>query len=420
MDTTLNDPMEVETHNKKRPATFSPTKEPPKKIFINKNNNDNKLISSLTNRLDEIFENIKPIGKDATKQIIEIIRKPVLKLFTEALESSRNDASRNFSIVKNNDLASIHDKLNLILNGTKPKNAIPTFSSIVSNIDNPTPTVPPTPTNRSTFTPPPPPLPKKLPKVKPIISKSGPHLIIKDLLPDTQEEKSLLEKIKEVSNPSNLGFNIKGFNNTNKSRVIIHLESEKDCSTLKNNLTNKLDKKRIEISAGIPTLPRVAILGVPKSSDDTEILKSTSSIFNDLPDKKPLSDSLKIIRRTNGNLIVSTAIVECSPDAYTILLKQGRFFINYNRCKLEPAKSTRQCFRCGEFGHNQNSCSKEEICLFCSLSHSSFSCPSKDDKNLHICSNCSRASPNLAKHSALSKNCPFIKQHSNNLIHLDA
>ena len=85
--------MEVDNLNKnKRPATFSPIKEPPKKLFINKNNSENKLFSSLTEKLDGILRNINPIGKDATKQIIEIIREPVLKLITESLESSRNDA----------------------------------------------------------------------------------------------------------------------------------------------------------------------------------------------------------------------------------------------------------------------------------------------------------------------------------------
>ena len=37
-------------------------------------------------------------------------------------------------------------------------------------------------------------------------------------------------------------------------------EPIEDCSTSKNNLTNKFDEKRIEIS-------HIAILGVPKSSD---------------------------------------------------------------------------------------------------------------------------------------------------------
>ena len=414
----IEDGMDIDTHNltnsKKRPASFSPQKEPPKKIV---NDQDRGILSSLTMKLDIILDNTKPILKDASKSFISTIREPILMLITEALSNSKNEVNKNISIIKSqdfkNEFASIQEKLNLLLQGTKQNQAGSTsYSSIVSNPDNQTITLPhtspPTPISHPTLTPTPP------SSINPptIRQKAGPHIIIKDLLPDTNEQKSLLEKIKEVSNPSNLGFNIKGCNNTNKNRVIIHLDSDKDCTTLKNNLMNKLDTNRIEISAGVPTLPRIAILGVPKTSDDISILNSTSSTFSTFPDNKLLTDSLKIIRRTNGNAEVSTVIIECSPTAHTILSKIGHFFIDFNRCKLEPAKNTRQCFRCGEFGHNKNSCSKDEICLFCSLPHPSFSCPSKDDKKLHTCSNCSRSSPNLAKHSALSNKCPFIKQHS--------
>lgn len=90
--------------------------------------------------------------------------------------------------------------------------------------------------------------------------------------------------------------------------------------------------------------------------------------------------------RTRGTVIIS-----CSSQQAREIMVRGGIVIcggKYDANLFEWSIVTKQCFRCGEWGHSQNACRKKATCGHCAESHETRDCRNKDKPR---CGNCGQS-----------------------------
>ena len=98
-----------------------------------------------------------------------------------------------------------------------------------------------------------------------------------------------------------------------------------------------------------------------------------------------------------------------SPDLRQSLLQRGSLNFDLTRCRVEPYSYFKQCHHCQRPGHSHDCCPSSNgpaTCMYCAKAHSTVSCPTKDQRNTHKCSNCKSTS-----HHAGYQGCPVLQKH---------
>ena len=109
--------------------------------------------------------------------------------------------------------------------------------------------------------------------------------------------------------------------------------------------------------------------------------------------KQGVTDARMVTIKKNGEMIrVNTAILTFNRPTPPATLKVG-----FERCTVQPyVPSPLRCFKCQQFGHQQDNCSKAKVCAKCAQpDHQDTACTSAIK-----CVNCN------GEHTAYSKNCP--------------
>ena len=109
--------------------------------------------------------------------------------------------------------------------------------------------------------------------------------------------------------------------------------------------------------------------------------------------KQGVTDARMVTIKKNGEMIrVNTAILTFNRPTPPATLKVG-----FERCTVQPyVPSPLRCFKCQQFGHHQDNCSKAKVCAKCAQpDHQDTACTSAMK-----CVNCN------GEHTAYSKNCP--------------
>ena len=109
--------------------------------------------------------------------------------------------------------------------------------------------------------------------------------------------------------------------------------------------------------------------------------------------KQGVTDARMVTIKKNGEMIrVNTAILTFNRPTPPATLNVG-----FERCTVQPyVPSPLRCFKCQQFGHHQDNCSKAKVCAKCAqLDHQDTACTPAMK-----CVNCN------GEHTAYSKNCP--------------
>ena len=117
----------------------------------------------------------------------------------------------------------------------------------------------------------------------------------------------------------------------------------------------------------------------------------------------------------------TTVGIKVSPVIRHFLMNQQCIYIGHSRCQVFDRLDMKQCFRCQKFGHISDDCREANaICMYCSASHITRSCPHKDNKQNHRCTNCSHSTEDSHQNSCNShhsgdETCPIIRQEKDKL-----
>ena len=88
----------------------------------------------------------------------------------------------------------------------------------------------------------------------------------------------------------------------------------------------------------------------------------------------------------------TTLGIKVSPIIREQLLNNGRIYVGSARCPVFDRFHIKQCFKCQKIGHISTDCKEDHvICMYCSASHSTGSCPVKKNKSCFKCRNCAQS-----------------------------
>lgn len=110
----------------------------------------------------------------------------------------------------------------------------------------------------------------------------------------------------------------------------------------------------------------------------------------------------------------TTLGIKVSSTLYDDLIATSKLFIGNTCCNVSDRFDIRQCFKCQKMGHISTKCQETSpICMYCSSSHGTKSCPNKHNVSLHRCRNCAQSrSPSVIAgcntHHSGSDKCPIV------------
>ena len=222
-------------------------------------------------------------------------------------------------------------------------------------------------------------------------------------------------------------------------KVILSFPSEQDRDEGRKSLESlpAVNEFKISINEAKKMFPKVTVTNIPNNLISHIIAEKLSvSEFREkvksfiearFLDKNQEVKELVTQNRTFKVIFVkcgkdyTTVGIKVSPDIRHILIRNQYIHIGYSRCKVVDRFDMRQCFRCQKFGHMSHQCRETAVvCMYCSASHISRSCPYKDDKAKHRCTNCSHSTDETLRntchtHHSGSEDCPIMKQEVDNL-----
>lgn len=145
------------------------------------------------------------------------------------------------------------------------------------------------------------------------------------------------------------------------------------------------------------------IKNVPISFKDSELIAEI--IANDYrftAENFTLVRSFKVGGGDRQNIVFNT-----SEGIYQNLKTHPFVYFDYERYRIVPYISLKQCFSCSGFGHFANTCrAKTKRCPSCSGDHTYKECTA----NTFKCGLCSKTSSNNITHKATSNVCPLRKK----------
>ena len=259
---------------------------------------------------------------------------------------------------------------------------------------------------------------------------------------DQQTNTSLNETVKIISNefmsvPLNF---IKS--NENKNNIVVSFPSEKHKETGKIilNSSKNIRQKNFTIADGKKMFPKITIPTIPNSLVQHIISQRSSLTVSEYRAKLKECLLIKLLEKNEavnhyvkndkktfdiiyvnvGNDYTSIG-VKLSPIIRSYIMMTKYIFIGNTRCKVSDRIDIKQCFKCQRIGHMSAECSEPNvICMYCGASHAAHTCPNKQDKTLHRCTNCSRSSDPATQslchtHHSGSDKCPIIIKEKSSL-----
>ncbi|XP_055585171.1 uncharacterized protein LOC129738022 [Uranotaenia lowii] len=228
------------------------------------------------------------------------------------------------------------------------------------------------------------------------------------IIKPVQNQDACVTRDEIQSNLNPVELEVKDFRSLPSGDVLVRCASASSALQLSDTV-NRILPNRYETEIKAPLKPRIKISGLSEDIDADNIIPLLRQ-QNNIPE----SAVLKIVRITKSEGKDMFAIIE--PDAQTFgqLLRIGRVNLGWNRCRVTEQINVRRCFRCSEFGHIANTCTKPHCCPKCSENHSLNECSSSIQK----CGNCMIANTKRTDeetlydifHSAWSSDCPAYAQ----------
>lgn len=103
-------------------------------------------------------------------------------------------------------------------------------------------------------------------------------------------------------------------------------------------------------------------------------------------------------------------VIEVSPQIRSVLLDEGRFYLDFAACKVVDHLVVTRCYKCQRYGHVEKHCKRAggPLCSHCGREgHLRSACSRSDDKP--VCINC-LAAKRPCEHRVGSTDCPMYRR----------
>ena len=192
-----------------------------------------------------------------------------------------------------------------------------------------------------------------------------------------------------------------------EDQLVIKASTASDHDLIQGTWPDKAFKTGIKL-LDKPTKLFVALINVGLEFDVNDAENKSEML------KKYKFSELTRIKNRKLNQPTRTVQAICNDhDAYEKILSEGKVYLGFTSVKARPwnfRQSTNQCFKCCGLGHTQKNCSsKSPKCLRCAKEHSYKDCDLDPTTSAYKCANCQ------GDHSADSKDCPILSEHTNKL-----
>lgn len=240
-----------------------------------------------------------------------------------------------------------------------------------------------------------------LTKKPPLVTKTNlPVVIIKPKI--NQSSQKTKQDVQKKVNPVTIKASINKVQEIRNGGIIIKSYSEEEIHNLKTLSEQKLNENyTVEISK--MKSPKLIIIGSRKQYEEQELMDELKALNHIDNDDKLIIKSSRKLRFKNKYIIC----IETSGKTFNKLVNK-EISLGWDRCKIKEALDIIFCFKCCEYGHKANTCSKNQVCQFCSSEHFYWKCNEHTPK----CINCKISNNKYNTkydyvHEANSNQCPI-------------
>lgn len=228
------------------------------------------------------------------------------------------------------------------------------------------------------------------------------------LIMKTKVNKTNVEMRKDIITKLNpkLFKEIKVTNSRNDGNIILRSNNYEELAKV-TDIINEQFKSEIDISKPRQRLPRLKIKNVSNEADlsDDDLMKMIVE-QNDAPMRK--ESNIKLIYKTKPTNKRFDICFEMDPQTFAAWSTRQWLYVGLERCKCYEDFNIIRCFRCHDFGHRIQFCTKQApTCGLCAEEHVTGVCKNDERK----CSNCIQRNVKLnlnldIAHPTWSRTCP--------------
>ncbi|CAH1114667.1 unnamed protein product [Psylliodes chrysocephalus] len=211
--------------------------------------------------------------------------------------------------------------------------------------------------------------------------KSQPVIIIqpKD---DSQSHSHTKADILRNINPCQESIQLAKVKTVRDGGILIACKSKSDNEKVKSIVQQKMaEGYSVKEVGGV--LKKIRIVGMTANLTSTELYEYIISCNSNVFSEESVCRIVKVFPTKKNNNIYQ-AIIQVDKTVYERALNSGNLFVAYDSCVVYDALEVYRCFKCNEFNHSAQRCTKNISCPVCGEAHDLKDCKSSTKK----CSNC--------------------------------
>lgn len=175
----------------------------------------------------------------------------------------------------------------------------------------------------------------------------------------SEETKSLVQKI---IRPDEMKLHVRGLRKTKHGGVVISTSCKDDVEKLMK--AEQLKTSGLTVDEPPKRRPRIVVIGVPASMQDTEVFNSIyqqnlADKIQDLSLEKFLASTKLSHKSGKKNAETCNYVLEVSAIIRKALINSDRVFVNWSSCPVRDFTLVTRCYKCQQYGHAAKSCKNE-------------------------------------------------------------
>lgn len=221
---------------------------------------------------------------------------------------------------------------------------------------------------------------------------------------NVQDSKKTRNDISKNIDLVNLKIGVKTVRNTNSGAVIIKCHTKRETEILEDAVANTL-KDTYNVERTKMLKPRIKITNFNQDMPDADVEKS-------IIEQNSLMDDFKVTYIKTGRSGNKVVYGECSAFNFKKFMNMKKVCIGWERYPVYEDLNIPRCFKCQEFYHKKQNCTKDIICPICSENHEERECP----KQRKLCTNCCNANNKYhlnydTNHQVNDPECQTLQYH---------
>ena len=231
--------------------------------------------------------------------------------------------------------------------------------------------------------------------------KSKNTLVIKSTESTTKAADNKLAIMSKISS------NVEQVKTSKQGHLVVNFADNDKLEKAKCELDVAADDMNVSVDKKDKLWPKIMVSDIDQCEEDIiqSILKKNEGIRKLVKEE----DDFKLIKEMKSKHESKThVIIKCSPAIRgEIYSKNDRVYTTCGGCcRVYDSYKTYQCYKCQEFGHSANRCTKTEICARCGQGHRTRSC----NVNTANCHNCTSKGLSDTNHRAYDSKCPVYAE----------